>query len=225
MDDYRRYAIYHSPDGAVGAFGAAWLGWDSRAARAVPHPDMPGLDLAAITATPRPYGFHATLKAPFRLAAGATQAALRTALHDLATTHPPVTLPALRLTRLGNFLALTAPPSQPLAALEADTVHSLERFRAPLTAAEIARRQPDRLSPRQRHLLDSLGYPYALEEFRFHLTLTGALDPATATRTEAALVSCLATLPLAPYRLDSLSLAGEDGDGRFRVIDTTTLSG
>ena len=216
MDDYRRYAIYHSPDGAVGAFGAAWLGWDSRAACAVPHPDIPGLDLPAITATPRRYGFHATLKAPFRLAAGTTQAALRTALHDLATTHSPVTLPALRLTRLGNFLALTAaPPSQPLAALEADTVHSLERFRAALSETEIARRQPDRLSPRQRCLLDRVGYPYALEEFRFHFTLTGPLDPATATRTEAALAPRLATLPLAPYRLASLSLAGEDGDGRF----------
>ena len=34
------------------------------------------------------------------------------------------------------------------------------------------------LTDRQEALLTQWGYPYVMEEFRFHITLTGALDPA-----------------------------------------------
>ena len=55
-------------------------------------------------------------------------------------------------------------------------MRKLDRFRAPLTADERARRNPDRLSARQREMLDSWGYPYALDEFRAHFTLSDALS-------------------------------------------------
>ena len=75
MDQMKRFAIYYAPRG--GAFAdaaAAWLGWDLTRGRAVAQPDLPGLvdlpGLADLTAEPRKYGFHGTIKPPFRLAGG-----------------------------------------------------------------------------------------------------------------------------------------------------------
>jgi hypothetical protein len=67
------------------------------------------------------------------------------------------------------------------------------------------------------------GYPYVMEEFRFHMTLTGkAEDPDAA---EAMLRPLLAALPLAPYVIESVSLVGERVDGMFQEIHRYTLSG
>ncbi|MCP6151516.1 DUF1045 domain-containing protein, partial [Klebsiella pneumoniae] len=55
-------------------------------------------------------------------------------------------------------------------------VVDLDPLRAPLTAAEMARRRPEDLSERQRDHLLAYGYPYVLADFRFHMTLTGPLD-------------------------------------------------
>ena len=224
MDHYRRYALYYTPPyGDFADFGAAWLGWDAFRGWEVPQPKLPGLDLPAITAEPRRYGFHATLKAPFRLADDRTEIGLIRAVGALARQLRPVTLPGLALTRIGPFLALT-PEGDPAAlnALAAQAVEALDAFRAPLTEAEIARRNPDRLSPRQRALLDAWGYPYVFDEFQFHMTLTGALDDATLDRVSAALRPRLHVVPR-PFTLGVLTLVGEREDGRFRILNRAPL--
>ncbi len=80
MTPFRRYALFWAPPrgSALARFGASWLGWDAEAGELVPHPEVPRLPLpvAEITATPRRYGFHGTLKPPFRLAEGANVAGL-----------------------------------------------------------------------------------------------------------------------------------------------------
>ena len=68
---FDRYAIYFTPQGSLAEAGAAWLGWDLARGRTVAHPDVAGLDVAALTETPRKYGLHATIKPPFVLAEGA----------------------------------------------------------------------------------------------------------------------------------------------------------
>lgn len=219
MDHYRRYAVYYTPpQGEFADFGASWLGWDAGQGAAVPQPALAGLDIAALTAEPRKYGFHATLKAPFRLAEGARASDLARAAQALAAQLGPVTLEGLVLTRIGPFLALTAQGDDgPLNALAAQVVEGLDPFRAPLTEAELARRNPDRLTPRQRALLDRWGYPYVLDEFRFHMTLTGALDPASMDAVTAQLGPRLAVIPR-PFTLDAISLMGEDASGRVHLI-------
>ena len=85
MDHYRRYALYYTPpQGEFADFGAAWLGWDAGRGVAVAQPVLPGLDIAALTAAPRKYGFHATLKPPFRLADGTSAADLAQATAQVA---------------------------------------------------------------------------------------------------------------------------------------------
>lgn len=224
MDHYRRYALYYTPpQGEFADFGAGWLGWDAAAGRAVAQPELTGLDIAALTVAPRKYGFHATLKAPFRLAGGRGADTLADAVGELAARLRPVTLDGLALTRIGPFLALTPVGDQgPLNALAAQLVEGLDPFRAPLTEAELARRDPARLTPRQRALLDGWGYPYVLDEFRFHMTLTGALDPGTLDAVTAQLAPRLAVVPR-PFTLDAISLMGEGADGRFRLIRRVSL--
>ena len=219
MERYRRYAIYYTPPaGDFADFGASWLGWDPVAGRAVEQPAVPGLDLPALTAGPRGYGFHATLKAPFRLAAGVTPAGLREAVAALAASMAPVRLPGLRLSRIGSFLALTPEKNSVLLDnLAANLVTRLDPLRAPLTGAETARRQPGLLTARQRALLDRWGYPWVLEEFRFHMTLAGPLTEPETEVMERALRARLTAVPR-PFTIDAISLMGEGDDGRFRLV-------
>ncbi|MBA4490291.1 DUF1045 domain-containing protein [Paracoccus sp. S1E-3] len=224
MDHYRRYALYYTPPpGEFADFGASWLGWDAVRGAPAPQPVLPGLDIAVLTAEPRRYGFHATLKAPFRLAEGQRAGDLIEGVEALAAQLRPVTLDGLALTRIGPFLALTPRGDEvPLNVLAAQVVERLDPLRAPLTEAERARRNPDRLTPRQRALLDAWGYPYVMDEFRFHMTLTGALDAATLDTVAALLAPRLAVVPR-PFILDALSLMGEDATGRVRLIRRLSL--
>lgn len=211
----KRYAIYYAPPpGGFAQAGAAWLGWDAAAGQPVEQPD-PALE--AVTVAPRKYGFHGTVKPPFRLAEGQSFAALHAAVATLATRLGPVTLPGLRLRDLDGFLALTPEGDQaPLQALAAEVVTTLEPFRAPLTAAEIAKRRPERLTPRQRALLDAYGYPFVLEEFRFHLTLSDRLPDPQPLAAQAG-AHFAPHLPR-PFTVGALCLFGEAADGRFHLM-------
>ncbi|WP_415922002.1 DUF1045 domain-containing protein [Tateyamaria sp. SN6-1] len=225
---YKRYAIYcvPAPDSDLARFGAAWLGWDSAVGAAVPQPEIAGLDVAALTNRPRKYGFHGTIKPPFRLADGQSLTGLQDALAQLCATAAPVTLDGLRLARIGRFLALV--PEGNAAALQdlaARAVADLDAFRAPATPQELAKRRAARLTLAQDALLEKWGYPYVMDAFRFHLTLTGPLDHRAEHPASKALESHLAKLSLRPYRIDALTLLGEDDTGYFHQIVRQPLTG
>jgi hypothetical protein len=215
-----RYALYFTPapGTALSAFGDAILGADSS-----PRPSsLIGSEalrafLAAHTAAPRVYGFHATLKAPMRLAPGATQADFVAAAEVLATHRAPLPVGSLRVTALGDFLALVpeAPPPA-LGLLAAECVAALDLLRAPLSEAERARRNPERLDPRGRALLERWGYPYVFEAFRFHMTLTGRLAPADREAFLPALAEMGADLP--DLVIDAVSVVVQEGGTPFRIL-------
>ena len=69
------------------------------------------------------------------------------------------------------------------------------------------------------------GYPYVMEEFRFHLTLTGRLSPEDAIATETALAPHIAPLLEDRYPLGDLALFGEAPDGRFHMLRRHRLTG
>lgn len=69
------------------------------------------------------------------------------------------------------------------------------------------------------------GYPYVMDEFRFHITLTGPLDPDTLQTARSALTAHFAPLLQDPVRLSALALMGEDAEGMFHIIHRYTLSG
>lgn len=223
MNRMKRFAIYFAPrDGAFADAAASWLGWDLARGCAVVQPEVPGL--AGLTAAPRKYGFHGTIKPPFRLVDGVSAEDLTQAVAELAQHLPPVQLPGLKMVLLEGFLALVPRHDPALEALAAKVVQALDRFRAPLTEAEIGRRRPDSLTPRQRALLADYGYPYVMEEFQFHLTLSGRLDTSEAADLQAAAQRHFAGLIPQPFLLQDLCLCGEDCEGRFHLLHRYALS-
>ncbi len=173
-----RYALYFTPpkDDPLTSLAARWLGRDAfsdeifsdKAMGPVPE------DHAELTADPRRYGFHATLKAPFELAGSVTERDLLDVAAEFASQTKAFTIPELVLGQLGHFFALV-PGSlyQPLQDFAFRVVKAFEPFRAPLSDHDIARRKPEGLTEPQRANLLRWGYPYVNDEFRFHMTLTG----------------------------------------------------
>ena len=221
-----RYAVYLAPppDSALWSFGSAVLGYDADTGAAVAPPELRGFDAetwAELTTDPRRYGFHGTLKPPFRLVEGASRADLLAAVARVAGGQHAFDLPPLEVHEIGPFIALT--PSAAVPALHdlADClVEDLDTLRAPLTPQEIARRRPEGLSARQRGYLDTLGYPYVRDEFRFHMTLTGPLDPETRVHALNALADAYAASGASlPLKVEDVALYCQEAPSeRFRII-------
>lgn len=228
-----RYAIYFSPQrhSPWWQFGAHWLGRDECNGAPLAQPELSQLtvtELHAITAEPRRYGFHATLKAPFRLRGEHKVASMMAQMRALAANLKPLPLGPLQVVTLGNFVALVpvAAPDE-LSTLAAQCVTALDALRAPLSAAELARRLGAQLDAREQELLQLYGYPYVLERFRFHFSLSGPLAAADAQRVMQAVLEPLKQLnATAPLLLDRLCLFVETVPGQplLRVADVAIAS-
>lgn len=226
-----RFAIYWAPSrrSPLAELGEAWLGRNAESDAALERPRLPDFgtsELEAATAEPRRYGLHATFKPPFRLAAGGSAAALEAAFDDFARRQPSVTAPPLRLKRIGRFLALVPGARTPaLDALAAAAVAAFDTFRAPPDPAELARRHAAGLSPAQAQNLARWGYPYVMEEFRFHVTVTGAIETALADRLTPALETLFAPVLMLPLEITELALFAEPAPrAPFRLLRRAALA-
>ncbi|PBB81382.1 hypothetical protein CK218_06770 [Mesorhizobium sp. WSM3879] len=225
-----RYAIYFTPrqDEPLARIAANWLGRDPFGAPTRPVEgvgDLSAAEVAFHTASARRYGFHATLKAPFRLAPSETEASLRAALDDFAEATPPVVIPRLVVGQIDGFFALVPEsPFEPLNNFAGEVVRAFDRFRAPLTEAEIERRSPDSLKPDEFRNLCQWGYPYVFETFRFHMTLSGRVGPQESPRLRAAIDSLFADVLQRPVPVDALTLFVETEPGApFMVLSHHVL--
>jgi putative phosphonate metabolism protein len=226
-----RYAIYYVPtaNSDLYGFGSAMLGYDAYSGADVPMPNEPGLDpqtWRGLTDEPRRYGFHATLKAPFRLADGCDEAQLTQAFFDFARRgHAAISIaPEIRL--LSGFTAIVPrAPSAELAALADRCTTEFDAFRAPMPAAERERRA-NGLSGRQLDHLDRWGYPYVLADWRFHMTLTGRLPPEQQEMMLAVLRRHFAAMHGAhQIAIDRLGLFKQaDAGERFHVLHHTEIA-
>ena len=221
-----RYAIYFAPapESALWRFGAATIGYDAASGRDIPTMPPVGYEHAVwgrLTEEPRRYGFHATLKAPFHLAMGPSEAQLLAAVRDFSARSVAQPIGRLQVSCIGSFVALTViGDATPINHFAADVMRAFEPYRAPLSKADRSRRLTVPLSKRQIAYLDRFGYPYVCEEFRFHLTLTGALPQAMREPVRQALAEAYTrSVSSAPSLLDALSVVKQDRrDGRFRLI-------
>lgn len=210
-----RYAIYFAParESAWWEFGSRWL-------------DSPSVEFAALTQEPLRYRFHATLKAPMRLA-DASESELVRRVDALAAALSVVPLGTLVPRLVEDFVALV--PSQAhddVDALAARCVRELDDLRAPLTDDELARRRPERLDTRQRELLARWGYPHVMERFRFHMTLTDPVVEAVAQRVIEHVQPAVSELNRTqPLLLDRLCIFHEPAPGLpFRRIHDAKLA-
>ncbi|MEP5152963.1 DUF1045 domain-containing protein [Planktotalea sp.] len=223
---FERYAIYYAADGDLAQRGAAWLGYDLAIGAPVAHPNFAGLDLHAATQRPRGYGFHATIKAPFRLSEESNEHALEAAFATFCASQKPAASDALRLSQIGRFLALTLEGDQShIKDLAAQAVRAFDSFRAPLSEQEIARRKPERLSEAQRRNLMRWGYPHVMDEFQFHMTLTGPLKDNIREAVKTAAGTFFEPALPRPFVIDTLTLAGQNEQSNFEKILTLPLTG
>lgn len=225
-----RYAIYFTaqPGSPLARFGAGVIGYDSDsgidvsrlALKAVPEPD-----LISATQAPRPYGFHATLVAPFYLN-DAGEECLREAVEQFGEQTDSAMIGKLEVSTIAGFIALTPREASPvLNGLAARCVEFFDRFRAPLSAHDLMRRSAGDLSARQRRSLERWGYPYVFDDFRFHMTLTAKLAPDDRPRFHDALTEAFQPIADAPHHIDSVSLMRQrDPNSRFAVVVRRKLS-
>lgn len=206
-----RFAIYYAPprESLCWTLGTAWLGRDPETGEEPVRLQPDGLDLAAldeITHAPAHYGFHATLKPPFALAPGETRGALEEALAAFSAGRSAFLAPAPRVVQLGGCIALVpGTPDGRISTLAEDCVRAFDRFRAPLSPEDMARRQASGLSARQAILLGQWGYPYVMDQFRFHMTLSGRLEDGRRERVLTALQRLFA--PACAQRLQVSGIA------------------
>jgi putative phosphonate metabolism protein len=226
---FTRYALYFAPEAGstLAHLGADWLGRDAAGGPVAPVPDLPGArPMAELAASARRYGLHGTLKPPFRLAEGRSADDLIETAAAWAAARAPVDLGTLVLADWDGFLALVpARQTEGLERFAADLVRDLDRFRAPPTPAELARRRAAGLSARQEALLEQWGYPHVMEEFRFHITLTDRLSGP-----ERAILRTAAEAHFAPVlgraaMMTELAVFAEDAEGLFHLVRRLPLQG
>ncbi len=225
MTGFPRYAIYFvpAPDSDIYRFGAAILGYDAFTGHLLPFAD--GLtatfaDWHDLTRDPRKYGFHATLKAPFSLASGVEEAGLIAACAEFCASARDVPTIQLVVRSISDFVAIV--PEQPAPALNRlaqDCVEAFDRCRAPLTAEDRARRNPERLTPRQVEHLDRWGYPYVLDDFRFHMTLSGRIPAERRETVRTMLRERFVVLEQPALSIDRIAVFRQDDTrSSFRII-------
>jgi putative phosphonate metabolism protein len=225
-----RFAIYFSPrrESLLFELGSNWLGRNAIGCDDV-DPVLPqGLsvdDWRRATESPRRYGFHATLKPPFRLAKGSTYEELRHALCEFAKNHKRFEAPRIQVSPLGRFLALTlSEPSPQFSEFAAECVTEFDRFRAAPTEPELALRLRDCISSREREHVRRWGYPYVFDTWKFHMSLTGSLPPESLPPLHRILMTRFEPTSAQPLLVDSICIFQEPyPGGPFRLIEEVDL--
>ncbi len=229
MIEFQRYAVYFAPrHGVLADLAGHWLGRDVETVATLAQPDLTALPvpLKDLTTAARRYGFHGTIRAPFRPGPGVSVDAIADCVADLAARLAPVHCDGLQLENLQGFLALTPRGCEAaLMELGAIVVEATDTLRQPLNAEDLARRRPESLSTRQRALLELWGYPYVMEEFRFHLTLTDRLVAEHLPTVLAAATAHFAPVTEHPFAIEDLCLFGEDASGMFHLTHRYALTG
>ena len=215
-----RHAIYFAPPpgSTLHRLGSSWLGRDAVSDGKIEQPPVNGLH--EVTTEPAHYGFHATLKAPFTLDSGMKRVELGDTVALIAAQMEAVAIQNLELREIDGFLAL-APHRQDkvLSFLGEICVCALDSFRAPASAEEIERRRAANLTVRQDQYLRTWGYPYVLDEFRFHMTLTRRLHDSERQKFMEAAKEHFAPVLERPLVVDAITVFAESRPGRNFVVE------
>ncbi len=173
-----RLAIYFSPlQGSELAKAAAqWLGRNNESLTYQEQKTdftLNSVKITQITSSPFHYGFHGTLKPPFRPVPGTDLEKVKDRLCFFASQFKKFTLPPLHLRQIHTFFCLTPTVRcEQLHNLADETVRAFDDLRRPPSQDELQKRREANLSPAQEEMLVTWGYPYVMDQFRFHLTLT-----------------------------------------------------
>ena len=214
-----RYAIGFTPSvcDPLTYAAADWLGRNPYSDALCEQPHVAGFstgEFAYLTAAPRRFGFHGVLRPLFHLAEGMSEADLLYALMRFTSELSPVS--AGRLTvqlKESCFMLAPAIASAEVNALAAAILQRFEPFRAMLSDDEIERRDPDRLTAVQFANLHRWGDPFVLDEYQFHMTVTGPVPAPSQLRMATALQAFFEPFCFTSLEINSLALFVEPGAG------------
>ncbi|MEL7103225.1 MAG: DUF1045 domain-containing protein [Pseudomonadota bacterium] len=225
-----RYAIYYTPaeDHPVCLLGNEWLGRNAFTGDKVRRREFSGMsddDIDRLTSSPSHYGFHATMKAPFELREGRTEAQLIKRLHTFAQQQPAFDV-RLAVRPLGQFIALRLTESfEAMRTLHQDCVKGFDGFRAALSYDDIERRRKANLSPEQDARMLEWGYPYIFEDFRWHMTLSSRIvSDSTRDRVMNLLQGLFQPALISPLRIDGIAVYRQvDRCAPFNIIERASF--
>ncbi len=226
--DFYRYAVYFSPrrDEPLAEFGRRWFGFDTETREPVAD-ELRWSIPTGFLRTPKRYGFHATLKAPFRLREGREERALMEAVEALAAEHAPLSLGALVPKELGSFITLQQSLPNPAVDDFAFTiVRDLDLFRQPLTEEEQDRIFGKGITRQQKANVFTWGYPYVGDDYIFHMTLTSILAPHEIEPWKAKVLEWGMEYLSEPVTLRDLCVFAQPSEEEpFRLIERFALKG
>jgi hypothetical protein len=227
--DYARYALYLTPppDSDLWRFGCDVIGRDpmtSASREGFSLEGYPPDSWRSMTSDARRYGFHVTLMAPFSLRLDLDPTDMFDSIAEFARKHSPFEAGELKVgvVKAGHGLAFVALKPEgalkELRSFEVRVVRGLDRLRAPFVETDREYRGSKRLTPRQAYYLHAWGYPYVLDEFDPHFTLTNASPDADRV---ARLLEWDFRLrvPSRALHVDALTLFGQrEPGGEFRIL-------
>ena len=223
-ENYKRYAIYYAPieNCELDVFGKCWLGWDPykgvEITKSYP-PKLPNLQkFSRFVLAPKQYGFHGTIKAPFRLKDGYTYNDLENKVGEISKQIHSFHLDKLIIKKLGYFIALIPTNNLKVNEVSNKFVEGLDYLRDELSENEIKKRNPIKLTSRQKKMLFKWGYPYVFNEFKFHLTLTSKLNIEEIDDVFKSLQNILTQFNLIKINFNSVCIFGQKSDEKFYFI-------
>jgi len=229
IQEFSRFAIYYLPSESnlLSNFASSWFGWNPHLGMEVSYPVWKNLNfnIAELTSEPGKYGLHGTLKPPFPLAKQENFEELRVAILKLSRSIKKFKIPSITLRVIDGFIAIVPTiRNERIDYLAEKCVKELDDFRGPESLENIKKRRSVGLSERQENHLRRWGYPYVLDDFNFHLTMTEKLRPEVSERVFLVLASKLESVLMAPLLVDKIFLCGESVEnGKFKVIEKFSL--
>ena len=237
MTNYKRVAIYFLPkkNSSLENFGKNLLGRDINKKKKISLTRRQKYfinrgftyfdELKDYCEEPAKYGFHATLKAPFRLKRNVKTKNFYDVISHIAAQHSRFKIKGLKIVYSKKFTFITSrKPNKLLINLENDLVKHLDTFRAELNKTEIKKRIPDSLTFKQNKYLKEWGYPFVFDQFKFHMTLMNQNNNKLSNKQKLELEKLIYKISNNVIEFNEISLLGENKNGYFEEIKRFKLN-
>ena len=237
MTNYKRVAIYFLPkkNSSLENFGKNLLGRDINKKKKISLTRRQKYfinrgftyfdELKDYCEQPAKYGFHATLKAPFRLKRNVKTKNFYDVISHIAAQHSRFKIKGLKIVYRKKFTFITSrKPNKLLINLENDLVKHLDTFRAELNKTEIKKRIPDSLTFKQNKYLKEWGYPFVFDQFKFHMTLMNQNNNKLSNKQKLELEKLIYKISNNVIEFNEISLLGENKNGHFEEIKRFKLN-
>ena len=237
MTNYKRVAIYFLPkkNSSLENFGKNLLGRDINKKKKISLTRRQKYfinrgftyfdELKDYCEEPAKYGFHATLKAPFRLKRNVKTKNFYDVISHIAAQHSRFKIKGLKIVYSKKFtFIISRKPNKLLINLENDLVKHLDTFRAELNKTEIKKRIPDSLTFKQNKYLKEWGYPFVFDQFKFHMTLMNQNNNKLSNKQKLELEKLIYKISNNVIEFNEISLLGENKNGHFEEIKRFKLN-